>query len=348
MTLPARSEVFAVCAGIAALDVIMEVETLPGVDQRVMASSAVLSGGGPAATAAVAIARLGGRAEVAAVTGDDDAGGLIRAGLLSEGVGTELVAVVLGHRSAISIGLIPATDPLSRALVAYQNAAAVPHSDLLADRCAKAAWVHVDHAGWAIVAWLQGRGITTPVSLDGGNPVSGLSLDGVALYAPSATELLRWTGAASVDEGLDIALDGGARICVATLGARGAVARSSLDPFAVNVTAALGRSVSPDATQPRWTVRAGSLDAPIRSTLGAGDVYHGALLAALMRGDHLAGAMAFAAVAAARSCEAIDGRSAIPSATETDAEVSMVAIQVTPPGEKAGSSTSPALAAAGR
>jgi sugar/nucleoside kinase (ribokinase family) len=53
-----------------------------------------------------------------------------------------------------------------------------------------------------------------------------------------------------------------------------------------------------------------------RSTLGAGDVYHGALLAALVGGATIRGAMAEASVVAALSCRGLDGRSAIPDRPE--------------------------------
>jgi sugar/nucleoside kinase (ribokinase family) len=49
------------------------------------------------------------------------------------------------------------------------------------------------------------------------------------------------------------------------------------------------------------------------STLGAGDVFHGALVACLDRGLELRDALAKANAAAALSCRALDGRSAIPS-----------------------------------
>jgi sugar/nucleoside kinase (ribokinase family) len=49
------------------------------------------------------------------------------------------------------------------------------------------------------------------------------------------------------------------------------------------------------------------------STLGAGDVFHGALLAALVRGLELRDALALANRCAALSCRALDGRSAIPT-----------------------------------
>ncbi len=49
------------------------------------------------------------------------------------------------------------------------------------------------------------------------------------------------------------------------------------------------------------------------STLGAGDVFHGALLAALARGLELREALVKANRCAALSCRALDGRSALPT-----------------------------------
>jgi sugar/nucleoside kinase (ribokinase family) len=68
-----------------------------------------------------------------------------------------------------------------------------------------------------------------------------------------------------------------------------------------------------------WHLEVGACPVEVRSTLGAGDVYHGALLAALIRGATIRTAMLEAAVAAALSCRALDGRSAIPDRTELEA-----------------------------
>jgi sugar/nucleoside kinase (ribokinase family) len=55
------------------------------------------------------------------------------------------------------------------------------------------------------------------------------------------------------------------------------------------------------------------------STLGAGDVFHGALLAYLCEGAALAHALRAANTAASLSCRALDGRSAIPTRVELEA-----------------------------
>jgi sugar/nucleoside kinase (ribokinase family) len=54
------------------------------------------------------------------------------------------------------------------------------------------------------------------------------------------------------------------------------------------------------------------------STLGAGDVFHGALLAQLVAAVPLRKALRVANLAAALSCRALDGRSAIPTASELE------------------------------
>ena len=73
------------------------------------------------------------------------------------------------------------------------------------------------------------------------------------------------------------------------------------------------------ATREGAWVAADGFPAEVRSTLGAGDVFHGALLAALLDGSDLEGALVHANAAAALSCRALDGRSAIPTAAELEA-----------------------------
>jgi sulfofructose kinase len=54
----------------------------------------------------------------------------------------------------------------------------------------------------------------------------------------------------------------------------------------------------------------------VASTLGAGDVFHGALVSAIVDGLSLRESMRRASAAAALSCRSIDGRSAIPTNAE--------------------------------
>jgi sugar/nucleoside kinase (ribokinase family) len=148
--------------------------------------------------------------------------------------------------------------------------------------CRSAAWVHVDHAGYAAAP----RDAT--LSIDGGNPIPGLDLAGVALYAPTEAALQRTFGHALA------ALDAGAKLVVVTRGAHG--------------SSGYAREHDP--------IEAEGFDVAAVSTLGAGDVFHGALLAQLVRDVPLPKALRLANLAAALSCRALDGRSAIPTAEE--------------------------------
>lgn len=57
---------------------------------------------------------------------------------------------------------------------------------------------------------------------------------------------------------------------------------------------------------------------PVDST-GAGDVFHGAFLYALLRGDALRRAVRFASAAAALSCCGLGGRGSLPSLKQVEA-----------------------------
>src|SRR4051794_24291060 len=80
------TEPFVMCVGAAALDLVVDVEALPVEDGRVPAREARLAGGGPAATAAVAMRRSGVHVGFVGSVGADDAGRLIREGLERENV----------------------------------------------------------------------------------------------------------------------------------------------------------------------------------------------------------------------------------------------------------------------
>ncbi|MEA2630935.1 MAG: sulfofructose kinase [Chloroflexota bacterium] len=314
------TEPFVLCIGAAALDLVMDVETMPAEDGRVRARSATLAGGGPAGTAAVAMCRLGTRVSFAGSVGEDDAGTLIRAGLVRERVDVSHLRTVAGGSSRLASGIVRSAGG-TRTLVAYPGTLGETVVSAALESASRAAdWIHADHEGYGVVRELRRRGVETPVSLDGGNPIADLDLDLIDIYAPAASELLRWTGASSVEDGLARALAAGARVTIATHGATGSTALSTVEPDLPDLTTALRGARRAGSTGTSWTIRQTAY--PIArtegSTLGAGDVFHGALLAAILKGRSLRAAMAFASAASSISCRALDGRSAIPTAAEVD------------------------------
>nr|WP_281370316.1 PfkB family carbohydrate kinase [Microbacterium pseudoresistens] len=134
------------------------------------------------------------------------------------------------------------------------------------------------------------------MSVDGGNPITDLALDVVSLYAPTRSAIGRRYPGVPVEDAMRAAHAEGADDVVVTDGSAGALVLIAGD--AVHVPAFDGRIVS---------------------TMGAGDVFHGGLVAALVHGDDLPAAVRRASATAMISCRALDGRSGIPTLEELDA-----------------------------
>src|SRR5215831_13831325 len=96
------------CAGIAVLDEVFRVRTFPLPDTKVQASEFITVGGGNAANAAVAIARLGGKAYFAAPLGVDVIGDRLIESLQREGVECVGCVRVPGARTPVSAVFVDA------------------------------------------------------------------------------------------------------------------------------------------------------------------------------------------------------------------------------------------------
>lgn len=296
-----------VFVGVATTDVIAVVPHHPAADERLVADDLVHGGGGPAATAAVTAARLGLEVELVCTVGDDAPGRGIAADLAAEGVGLRHLQIDPQVRTPASV-VLSSRRETARAICTLP----VPPLELqpaAQTAVREADWVHVDHLGWPAVAALLAD--VPPeqrprISVDDGNPVADPRCRpaDVQLYVPTLARLAdRFPDAAhgapagappgssgvTAREAALLAAPGAERV-VATDGARGSVGRDSDGSLH----------------------RAGVAPVEVVSTLGAGDVFHGALLTAVVRGLPLPEAMAFAGDVAAQSCRAVDGRSAIP------------------------------------
>ncbi|HET7474541.1 MAG TPA: PfkB family carbohydrate kinase [Dermatophilaceae bacterium] len=286
-----------VFVGAATVDSIALVARFPHPDQRVVAEELTSAGGGPAATAAVAAARLGVDCAFIGAVGDDPDGRRIVADLQDEGVDCSLVRVAAGQRSGASV-IVVDRGRGTRAICAR------PGPDIEVAHAAhvlrSADWVHTDHAGWAsVTAVLSPEAGGPRLSVDAGNPIPGFSPRGVDLYAPTVAALRASYGELATEALLDAALADGAARVVATDGGRGCFGA--------------------DADGQR--AHAPGVPVEVVSTLGAGDVFHGALVAAHVRGLRLGHALRYANATAALSCRGLDGRSAIPTHDTVDASL---------------------------
>ena len=118
--------------GLAVLDVIQLVEAPPGPDEKIVALDQAVAAGGPAANAAVAFAALGGRALLAAPVGAGPLAELIRADLTAHGVELIDCAAAPTARGAAAAGPSVSSCTISAATgersVVSTNARARPDS----------------------------------------------------------------------------------------------------------------------------------------------------------------------------------------------------------------------------
>ena len=286
-------------AGAATWDALALVEHYPGADERVVASQVAFAGGGPAATAAVAAARLGHRTAFCGAVGPDEEGERIVDALRDEGVDTGGVTVVPTMRSGASL-VVVASATATRAISNRPLQPADPFGSVAGrERLTASAWVHVDHLGWpALMAVRSAESTAIPpqVSYDGGHLLAGFTCAGLDVYAPTLQTLQAQYGDRPPAELVEAARREGAGVVVATDGADGC---HLLD------------------LDGRYSHVPG-FEVDIVSTLGAGDVFHGALVAGLAAGHPPVEAARRANAAAALSCRALDGRSAIPTRAELD------------------------------
>ncbi|KJS11811.1 MAG: sugar kinase, partial [Hoeflea sp. BRH_c9] len=108
-----------VTAGVAVLDFVFLLDEMPRRPEKYRALGAEITGGGGAANAAAAIARLGGQAMLASRLGSDQVAEMIAAGLQADGVDCSLTRRFEGRRSSFSSVFIDQTG--ERQIVNYRD-----------------------------------------------------------------------------------------------------------------------------------------------------------------------------------------------------------------------------------
>ncbi|MFL4999445.1 MAG: PfkB family carbohydrate kinase [Xanthobacteraceae bacterium] len=290
------------CAGMAVLDEVFRVERVPAANTKTRAGAFASVVGGCAANAAVAIARLGGAAELAAVLGEaghDEVGDRILSRLAREGVRCSGMVRVAKASSTISAILVDAAgdrmiathcdERLFAAAVEDPRALVASVDAVLADN-----WLPDLVVPICAAARERGR----PVIIDGDGPMGETdALVGLATHIVFSADALRATS------GRD---DLGAALAHMSGHARGFLA------------------VTNGADDILWWDDGAPQRLPVFAveavdTLAAGDVFHGAFALALAEGRRGTDALRFAAAAAALKCTRFGGGSAAPTRAEVEA-----------------------------
>jgi len=290
------SSIQAVCIGVVTIDTIALVDKYPSADERVVAQEISRAGGGPASVAAVALSRLGIKSAIIGTIGDDADGKEVLRIFEKEGVDTSGISI--GTSETAGSVIVASKEHSARAISTRQPMVQAPINEAAKKLIAQAHWVHVDHVGINRLTELGiSRGNGPLISFDAGYGVETFDPITVDLFVPTDRQMaLRYPG---ID--LAVALENDSmkagNTVVATQGSAGS---AGFSPETGLVTA------------PGFTV-------DVMSTLGAGDVFHGALVAQLIHGFPLQAAMRRANAVAALSCTGLDGQSKIPTTTELDA-----------------------------
>lgn len=286
--------------GYHAFDVTVPVSGPAPPDGKVEAERILLGGGGPGATAAVALARLGATVRLVSPLTDDLPGRQQRAELAAAGVDLSCSPLLPGHASPLAVILVDraggrrtihwSRGDLPRLEAAAMDPAWLDDADLLyLDG-------HEPAAGGALAAAARRRGL--PVVLDAGTVREGsdrlvaLCSDVISssVFAPALTGRAAPAAALRRLRGL-----GPDRVAM-TFGERGALAW--IDGTCVHV--------------PAFAV-------PVVDTTGAGDVFHAGYAFARAAGEGFRACLEFGSAAAALKCGHWGGRGGLPDLAEVRA-----------------------------
>ncbi len=291
------------CAGIIVLDEVFRVDEFPQPDGKVQAKGFFVVNGGCAANAAVAIARLGGRAVLAGPMGGpagvDENGDRVLKALARENVDCTACQRIDGLGTALSAIFMNARG--DRTIVTYRDeriAAAMPDDPERIASATDAVLADNRYPDFVRPICEAARRRNLPVVLDGDRPtVEDDPLFRVASHVVFSWQCLReTTGVADLAEGLK-------RIAGRT------------DAF-------LAVSNGPDDIVYLEDGRVHRLPVfkiTAVDTLGAGDAFHGGFVMALTQGRNEVDAMRFGAAVAGIKCTRIGGSAGAPTRAEVEA-----------------------------
>lgn len=292
------------CLGHAAHDLIYRVRSIPAQPVKVLATGFTECGGGMAANAAVAVARLDGYVEYWGRVADDALGHRILAELEAEGVDVQAARRVPGCRSPCTSILV--SDRGERLICSFAD----PALD------ADPGWLPVERVAsfdvvLADVRWPRGaarlldtaRAMQRPALLDADVASREVLAD---LSARASHVLFSEAGLAVIADGQPVgaalrrAHSDASQVIGVTLGAEGFLW--------------LDGGVEHHAPAPQIV----AVD-----TLAAGDVWHGAFALALAEGKTVESSAVFANAAAAIKCQRPGGRNSAPYRTEVEAALGL-------------------------
>lgn len=289
------------CDGLVATDLVAVVDFPVPRDEKVRLDTFVRQGGGPAANASVAIARLGGRASFSGAVGDDAVGAEQVAELRDEGVDVTGMVAVAGAPSFLCMILVDTSDG-ARTIYSAPDRAPQRGASEAPALDPDVALLLVD--GWGGDAQLEvarrAEAAGVPALLDAGSdrpPVRAL-LPHVPVVIGSTPFAASLAGSNDPADGVRALLAAGARLAAVTHGATGVTAGAAGTDEIFEI--------------PAFRV-------PVVDTTGAGDAFHAGAAFALASGRSWADSLRWGAAVAALKCRQAGARGGLPTAAEAAA-----------------------------
>ncbi len=280
-------------------DTLMQAEGFPKEDTKLRSNITKQQGGGPCATALVAMKKLGVSSTYVGTVGDDIYGKLIMEEFAKYQVGTEDIRIKKGCISANSFVLLNMLNATRTCVWNLGTLPPVEEGEINLETLKNAKYLHLDghQLEAAIYAAKKAHEYGVKVSLDAGGTYPGIErlLPLVDVLIPSEEFALKITGCNTAEEAIK-------------------VLQQSYQPEILVVTQgkAGGILYREDGLlyYPAYAVDA-------VDTNGAGDVFHGAFIVGLIKGMEPFECACFASAVSALKCTKLGAREGVPSYEDT-------------------------------
>ncbi len=284
--------------GAALLDILVTVDSYPQEDTKLQSLQTKFQGGGPCFTGLVAVSKLGVSSCYMGTLGDDMYGDYVRNAFDTYNVGRENVRTIPNSQSFHSVVLLNISNA-SRTCVWNRGTVTPPtYDDIDLDVLKNAKYLHLDghQMECAIYASQKAKEFGVKVSLDAGSPYPGIDrlLPLVDVLIPSEEFSLKVTGRATAEEAAAQLYEKyHPEVLIITQGSRGGF-------------------IWEDGKAVRYPV----FPVDALDSNGAGDTFHGAFVAARVKGMEVAEAAAFASATSALKCTRVGAQEGIPGFEE--------------------------------
>lgn len=288
--------VHVICLGLSALDQVWRVDRpFAGGSEKIKAIEYGTLGGGMAANASIAVAKLGASVAFWGRAGDDAAGHEMTSAFTAEGVDVENFRLFPGGRSSVSGIIVDSSG--DRQIVNFRGLFPEAADWLPLQAVAQASSVLADPR------WVEGA-----ATLFGDARARGIPtvLDGDMADAEVFERLLPLTDHAIFSE----------PALTAFASSADDKSLAALARFGCRVVAVTRGEGGVSWYEDRRLHRQAAYAVEVVDTTGAGDVFHGAYALAIGAGLEVRAAMAFSAATAAMKCRHAGGRNGIPGINE--------------------------------